>query len=59
MLTRIAAATAAVTAVLNLVVLLGVGLTADQIAACNMVVVAVGGFLHAWKNPAVPFGDHP
>lgn len=57
MLTKISATTALVTAVCNLLVLFGVvDLSADQIASINVAVVALGTAVHAWFNPAVPFG---
>lgn len=59
MLTKISATAAAVTAVLNTLVLLSVlSLTADQIAGINVAVVLVGGAIHSWFNPAVPFGSN-
>jgi hypothetical protein len=52
MLTKIAAVTAAVTAVLNAVVLLGWwNLSADQITGITVAVVAVGAVVHVWVNP--------
>jgi hypothetical protein len=52
MLTKIAAVTAAVTAVLNAVVLLGWwNLSADQITGITVAVVAVGSVIHVWVNP--------
>ncbi len=57
MLTKITATAGAITAILNALVLLGVlSWTADQIAGVNVAVVLVGGAIHAWFNPAVPFG---
>ena len=57
MLTKISALTAAVTAVVNLVTLFGWwSITDDQLAALNVVVVAVGTLAHALFNPAVPWG---
>ncbi len=58
MLTKISALTAAITAVLNALVLLEVfNLSTDQIAGINLAVVAVGGLVHTWANPNVPFGN--
>ena len=57
MLTKISATAAAVTAVLNVLVLLGaLSLSADQIAAVNVAVVLVGTAVHSWFNPSIPFG---
>ena len=55
MLSKIAALTAAVTAVLNLAVLFGLGLEENQIAGINLAIVAVGTCIHVWMNPNVPF----
>lgn len=57
MLTKITATAGAVTAILNALVLLNVlSWTADQIAGVNVAVVLVGGAIHAWFNPSIPFG---
>lgn len=56
MLTKIALVTAVVSAALNLAVLFGWDLSADQIAGINALVVAVGAAVHGWFNPAVPIG---
>ncbi len=56
-LTRISLATAAVTAAVNLVVLFGVDLSADQIAGINTLLLAVGAAVHAWFNPDMPIGN--
>ena len=56
MLTKIALATAVVMAAVNLAVLFGWDLSADQIAGINTLVVAVGSLVHAFFNPAVPVG---
>lgn len=57
MLTKISALTAAITAVVNLGTLFSVwNVTPDQLAGINVAVVAVGTLVHAFFNPAVPFG---
>lgn len=57
MLTKISATTALVTAAANVLALFGVvDLTAEQIAGINVAIVAVGTAVHAWFNPAIPFG---
>lgn len=56
MLTKIAAVTALLSAVVNAAVLLGVDLSPDQIAAVNGVIVAAGAVAHSWFNPDVPIG---
>jgi len=57
-LTKISALTAAITAVLNVLVLLSVvTLSVDQIAGINVAVVAIGTLIHTWANPAIPFGN--
>lgn len=56
-LTKISATAAAVAAILNVAVLFSVDLTGDQLAAINTAILVVGGALHAWFNPAVPFGE--
>lgn len=57
LLTKISATTALVTAVANLLTLFGVvELSSDQVAGINLVIVAAGTAVHAWFNPAVPFG---
>ncbi len=58
-LTRISLVTAAVTAAVNLVVLFGVDLSAEQIAGINTLLLAVGAAVHSWFNPAVPIGPKP
>lgn len=55
MLTKISALTAAVAAVLNLVVLFGVSLEERQIAGINVAIVAIGTLIHIWNNPSIPF----
>lgn len=50
-LTKISAVTAAIAAVLNVAVLLGVDLTADQLAGINAAIVAIGAAVHVWTNP--------
>jgi len=56
-LTAVSGITAAITAVLNAVVLLGWwDLTTDQITGVTVAVVAVGAVVHSWLNPAVPVG---
>ena len=56
MLTKIAAVTALASGVVNLAVLFGWNLTADQIAGVNGVIVLVGALIHTFANPAVPIG---
>ena len=57
MLTKVSGVTAALAALLNVAVLLGLDLTADQVAAINAAIVAVGTVVHSYLNPAVPFGN--
>lgn len=58
MLTLISAATAAVTAILNAVVLLGWwDLSTEQISGITVAVVAVGSLVHTIVNPNVPIGN--
>jgi len=58
MLTGIAGITAAITAVLNAVVLLGWwDLTTDQVTGVTVAVVAVGAVIHSWFNPSIPIGN--
>jgi len=57
MLTKISAVTAALAAILNVIVLLGWNLSPDQVAAINAAIIAVGAVVHSWWNPAVPFGN--
>lgn len=52
-LTRISAVTALLSAILNLLVLLGWDLSSDQVAGFNAVIVAAGALVHSWYNPAV------
>ena len=56
MLTRISAVTAALAAIVNVVVLLGWDLSVDQVAAINTAIVACGAVIHSWFNPGVPIG---
>ena len=56
MLTKIAAVTAALAAILNVAVLLGWDLSTDQVAAVNAAIVAVGAVVHSFFNPNVPVG---
>ena len=57
MLTKISGVTAAITAVLNAVVLLGWwDLTTDQVTAITIAIVAVGTVIHGYFNPAIPIG---
>ena len=57
MLTKISLTTAAITAVLNAVVLLGWwDLTTDQVTGISLAVLAVGTAAHSWFNPAIPIG---
>lgn len=58
MLTKISATAAAVSGVLNALVLLDfLHLTGEQLGGINLAVVAVGSAVHAWFNSAVPFGS--
>jgi hypothetical protein len=44
--------------VLNALVLLSVvALSSDQIAGISTAILVVGAAVHAWFNPAVPFGN--
>jgi hypothetical protein len=56
MLTKISAVTAALAAILNVAVLLGLDLSTDQVAAINAAIIAIGSAIHAWFNPNVPIG---
>lgn len=57
MLTKISLTTAAVTAVLNAVVLLGWwDLTTDQITGISVALLALGAAVHSWFNTAIPIG---
>jgi hypothetical protein len=56
MLTKISLATGLIMAVVNLAVLFGWDITADQIAGINTVVVAAGALIHGFVNPNVPIG---
>lgn len=57
MLTKISATTAALTAILNAVVLAGWwDLSTDAVTGITLAIVAVGVAVHAWFNPAVPLG---
>ena len=57
MLTKISITAGAAVAVLNALVLLSViSLSADQISGISLAIVAVGGAVHGWFNPAIPFG---
>jgi len=55
-LTRISLVTAAIMAAVNLAVLFGWEITADQVAGINTFVVAVGAAAHGFFNPNVPVG---
>jgi len=56
MLTKITAVTGIITLVVQGAVLFGWDITADQQAWITSLVVAVGGAVHLWMNPDVPFG---
>lgn len=56
MLTKISGVTAALAAVVNVVVLLGWDLSTDQVAAINTAIIALGAVVHSFFNPAVPIG---
>lgn len=57
MLTKISATTAAVSAICSCLTLFGLlDWTAEQIAGLNLAIVALGTLVHAWFNPAIPFG---
>ena len=55
-LTKISAVTAALAAILNVAVLLGVDLTGDQLAGINAAIVAIGSAVHIWATRAHPSG---
>lgn len=56
-MTKISATTAAITAVVNALVLFDVlSWTDAQIAGVNLAVVALGTLVHAWFNPKIPLG---
>lgn len=57
MLTKITAVTGIVTLLVQGAVLFGWDITADQQAWLTSLVVAVGGVIHLWANPAVPIGN--
>lgn len=57
MLTRISAITAAIAAIVNVAVLLGLDLSTDQVAAINAAVIACGAAIHSWFNPGIPVGN--
>lgn len=55
-LTAVSGITAAITAVLNAIVLLGWwNLTVDQVTAVTVAVIAVGTVIHSYLNPALAF----
>jgi hypothetical protein len=57
MLTKISAITAAISAALNVIVMLGWWtLTGEEMAAVNAFVLAVGAAVHTWFNPNTPVG---
>jgi hypothetical protein len=56
MLTKISATTAFLALVLNVVVLFGLDLSTDQVAAINAAIVGAGVVVHAFFNPSVPLG---
>ncbi len=56
MLTKISAVTALASGIVNLAVLFGWDITADQIAGINGVIVLVGALVHTFFNPSVPIG---
>lgn len=55
-LTKISAITAAIAAVLNVAVLLGVNLSPDQLAGINAAIIAVGSAVHVYFNQDIPVG---
>jgi hypothetical protein len=55
MLTKIAAVTGALTAIVNVVSAFWLSLDVDQLAAVNTLILVVGGMVHSWFNPGVPF----
>lgn len=56
MLTKISALTAAVSAVVNALVLFDVINWSDaQIAGVNLAIIGVGGFVHSLLNPKIPW----
>jgi uncharacterized membrane protein len=56
MLTKITIVTGLIVAAVNLAVLFGLDLSVDQLAGITAFVTAVGGAVHSWVNPSVPFG---
>jgi hypothetical protein len=56
MLTKISAVTAFLALVLNVAILFGWDLTADQIAAINAAIVGAGVVVHSFFNPDIPVG---
>lgn len=56
MLTRISVVTGLLIAAVQLAVLFGVDLTADQLAGITGFITLAGAGLHSWFNPSVPFG---
>jgi len=58
MLTRISAITGLLTLLVQGLVLFGVDLTGDQQAWITTVILAAGGAIHGWFNPAVPIGNN-
>lgn len=57
MLTKISIVTGVAVAAANLAALFGLNVSTDQLAGISVFVAAVGGAVHAWFNPDVPFGD--
>ena len=55
MLTKIAAVTGALTALVNVVSAFWLSLDVDQLAAVNTLILVVGGMIHSWFNPTVAF----
>ncbi len=57
MLTKISLTIALIIAVINVAILFGVDISEEQLAGINTALVAAGAVVHAWFNPAVPFGN--
>jgi len=56
MLTKIAASTALIVAVLNIISAFWLDLTSDQLAGINTLIVLIGSSVHSWFNPSIPIG---
>jgi hypothetical protein len=56
MLTRISIITGLLVALLQGAILFGLDITQDQQAWITGFIVLVGGGIHSWWNPQIPFG---